>query len=224
MSRLRISVCLTLLVTMMPGSGWGAFGVGDIVFDPTNYIENLATAINTADTLIEAIEISEHTLLNIMSLEEVIIASGSYMSELAALWVEAEGVLRSMQRVSDQFDRLFGTGSLPLTAYAYSLRRSEIYQYRNTAAQSALRVQMLINSTVNLIDRILRFINSIAALVGGKQATLTVLQAQLETVHILQRSDVRQAALDHLKVIESMDEGSSIESLKLINDDAWKNW
>jgi conjugal transfer/entry exclusion protein len=184
----------------------------------------LATAVSTAATLTEAIQITENTLLNIASLEEVILIGSTYTDELAELAAEAEGVVRDMQRVADQFARLFGTESLPVTAYLYDIRRSEIFEYKNTAAENVQRLQLLIRSTVRLLERIVRFINSIGALVGGKQATLTVLQAQLEAVQTLQRSDVRQAALDHLRVIQIMDEASSIQSLKLINQDAWKNW
>jgi type IV secretion system protein TrbJ len=224
MSRRLISLGLACLIAFAPGPAWGALGFGDIVFDPTNYVENLATAVSTAATLTEAIQITENTLLNIASLEEVILIGSPYMAELEELWAEAEGVLRAMQRVADNFEALFGTDNLPVTAYAYHLRRSEIFEYKRDAAWYATRVQQLIGSTIQLIDRIGRLLRSIPALVGGKQATLTAVQAQLDTVRQLQQSEVRQAALDHLKVIESMDEASAIESLKRINEDTFKNW
>jgi conjugal transfer/entry exclusion protein len=224
MRQRRISVWLACLVALTPTVGWGALGIGDIVFDPTNYVENLATAIATADTLLEAIDINENTWLNIVSLNEVILTASSYTDEFAELAAEAEAVARSMQQVADNFSRLFGTESLPVTAFLYDIRRSEVYGYKYTAADHARRLQLLITSTIRLFERVIRFIDSIAVLVGGKQATLTVLQTQLEAVQALQRSEMRQAALDHLTVIDRLDEGSSIESLKRINQDAWRNW
>ena len=221
----RRCACLVICAMLLWASVSEAlFGAGDVVFDPTNYVENLATAISTAGTLEEAILITQNTLLNIESLNELIISSSSFASELETLWQETQGLVSAMQRLSNQFETLFSTEHLPLTAYWYSVRRTEIYQYKKEAGWYANRVQLLIGSIVKVFERLGRWIRSIPGLVGNKQAQLTTLQTQMDIVRRLEQSEVRQAALDHLQVIDALDQGSAIESLKAINEDAWKNW
>lgn len=219
-----INLGLTCLIVLAPSLAWGQFGIGELVYDPTNWLENSITAASTAETLLEAIDINLNTALNIASLEEIILQRSAYLEELAALGEEAVAIGIALQRVSSQFGALFGTESLPVTMFLYELRRSEIYGYKTEASEVVYRVLRFVSSTVALVERVVRFIGSIGGLVGGKQATLTVLQAQLETLQAVQRMDIRQIAMDNFKVIDRMDDASAIESLRLINKDAWKNW
>lgn len=211
-------------VLLVPRLAWALFGIGDIVFDPTNYAENFVTAMESAKTTLEAIEISQHTLDNIASLEHVVLQEGGYLDDLMGLATEAEALLRDIQHLSDQFAYLFGTETLPINSELYALRRSEVYGYRYQAADTARRVQQLVRTTMRVISRGIRLVHSIPVLIGGKQATLSVLQAQLETVSTLQRSALHQAAMAELQMIEQLDDASATESLRRINEDVWSSW
>ena len=56
-------LCVILLV--FPRTGKAVLGVGDIVFDPTNYIENLMQAYNTAEQIAQEAQQIAHQVTQI---------------------------------------------------------------------------------------------------------------------------------------------------------------
>lgn len=58
-----------LLVGLSVSLGHAAFGVGDIVFDPTNYVENAVTAFNTFETVQNTVTMIENQIEDLKTLE-----------------------------------------------------------------------------------------------------------------------------------------------------------
>lgn len=87
-----------------------AVGFGEIVFDPTNYAENLATAISTFTTMEKTIEILKWTLEDLKTLET--------LPAIAQVTWRLEGIMRLLtqmrhlvpfdpERVQAMFDLLY---------------------------------------------------------------------------------------------------------------------
>lgn len=52
MKKTRQVIALMMIgLVLWPMTSWAAFGFGDVVWDPTNYVQNLAAALNTAQTV-----------------------------------------------------------------------------------------------------------------------------------------------------------------------------
>lgn len=218
--RHHLTLSLLLSLLLLPTSGEAIFGVGDAVFD-------IAVQWETAITAIQTTAIATNQILDMTPFDELLLASAEYaedIEEFRALVREGEALAWDIARLMEQWERLFGTDSLPDTSALYALRRHEVRLLVMDGYCYAMRMQTLLSRTIRVATRLLAFVAKIGRVIGNVQVAQTVSEGLQQLNSTLLQSHATRTTLERAQALEATDEISSVESLKRINADVWGNW
>jgi len=170
-------------------TGKAVLGVGDIVFDPTNYVENVIQAYNTAEQLAQEAEQIAHQITQITNQVKQIenqarnLAHLDYSSlddmtyalnKLDGVINQAEGLGFHLSQMNDQFDELYPEiGNSPESAQIYSQKYTTWLEQTRSSINNALLAQGLVENNSEDRDRLTRLIDESQ----GAGGNLQVLQA-----------------------------------------------
>ena len=180
---------LLILFLVFPRTGKALLGVGDIVFDPTNYVENVMQAYNTAEELAQQAEQIVHQItqitnqvkqienqaLNLAHLEyDSLDDVRSAFNKLDSVINQAEGLGFRLSQMNDQFDQLYPEiGHSSESAESYSQRYTAWLEQTRSSINNALVAQGLVENNSNDRNRLTRLIDESQ----GAEGNLQVLQA-----------------------------------------------
>jgi P-type conjugative transfer protein TrbJ len=167
------------LSPMMVSPAYALFGVGDIVFDPSNYAQNVLTAAR-------ALEQISNQITSLQNEAQMLINQARNLASLpySSLQRLQQSVLRTQQLLSQaqniafdvqQIDRAFQTtyGSASLTASDQQLVADARSRWQNTVGglQDAMRVQAGVVGNIDTNRA------EMSALIGQSQGATGALQA-----------------------------------------------
>src|SRR5262245_51770245 len=164
------------------------FGIGDVVYDPTNWIQNLETAIQTTETAINTAEIIANQVLDLTAHEAWRLGAGTWVADLQqiqALVLQAEGLAWDVARLNAQITSLFGLESAPMTSLEFRERQAEIRGYLYQSWSYAMRTQTLIQTLLATVEHILGIYESLTGLIGNKQGLQSLGQYQAKASQTL---------------------------------------
>ncbi|MDR2013606.1 MAG: P-type conjugative transfer protein TrbJ [Rhodanobacter sp.] len=182
-----LAVACTLAVGMVQPAH-AIFGVGDIVLDPTNLIQNTMTAARTLEQInnqIRQLENQAQSLINqarnLASLPfNVVNQLRTNLDTTRQLISQAQGLAYDIQRMNQQFSQLYPQ------QYAATVSGNQMYQdahqrWLNTlqGLQTAMQMQAQISQNVNQDE------SSLADLVSQSQSATGALQAMQATNQLL---------------------------------------
>lgn len=100
------AVCLVTLGAIAPAHA--IFGIGDIVFDPSNYAENALSAARALPQIENQLKQLENEALNLTGLDfNSIDRLRNVLSTTKRLVDDAQGMAFQLDRVRDEFRRLY---------------------------------------------------------------------------------------------------------------------
>lgn len=164
------------------------FGVGDIVLDPTNLVQNTLTAVRTLEQINNQVQQLQHEAQmlinearNLASLPfNVVNRLRSTLETTQQLIAQAQGLAFQVQSMDQQFARLYPE------QYAATVSGNQMYQdararWTNTlnGLHTAMRMQAQVSQNVTEDESVL------ADLVGQSQSATGALQAMQATNQLL---------------------------------------
>jgi P-type conjugative transfer protein TrbJ len=184
-----ILIVMLFLLLVFPRPGKAVLGVGDLVFDPTNYVENLIQAYNTAEQLaqqaqqianqitqitnqVTQIQNQAQNLANLdySSLDDITSALG----RLDSVINQAEGLGFRLSHMNEKFDQLYPEiGSSADSAQSYSEQYTRWLEQTRSSINNAMVAQGLVENNTDDRNRLTRLIEESQ----GAQGNLQVLQA-----------------------------------------------
>ena len=187
-SRSRLLALLLSLLLGLPASE-ALFGVGDVVFDPTNFVQNTETAIQAAAMVAKAVEQIQnqvtmithqvaqiqHQLTNLERLDPSVLDSmNGQINHFMAVIQSAHGLGYQVGQIADQFNQLYPEFGLPpLDGETY---RDEQAKW-NLQTRHALEQAMKAQSIVEQMSSDQAHLNSTVAWSQAAVGNLQVLQA-----------------------------------------------
>jgi P-type conjugative transfer protein TrbJ len=195
MKRLILSAVLLFFTTKL---AWAIFGVGDVVFDPTNLIENAATALRAAQSNAnEAMQIQQNitSLANqarhLMSLPQSWIADITQaINGYYDILQQGRGLTFQVQGVAQQFEQLYqtaSTGNLQGSATRLQAMLMQIREAGRVAAQAQA-----------VFDRLCGQQASMQQMVNASQAAMGEMQVGQATNQLLGALGEQQASLQQI--------------------------
>ena len=189
---------LTLSLTVLPPPASAAFGVGDIVYDPTNYAQNVLTAVRALQSNInEAMEIAnqlhqiEMEARNLARLpQEAWDSVRSDLNQLRQLAQSASGISYALQRLSTQFKEMYPGYQAP-THYEQQYQQwtdnslNGIQQALKAAQQQSQQFEQESTNTQSLTDLSSTADGQMQALQAGNMIALQMVN-QLQELRQLQ--------------------------------------
>lgn len=210
-----VAACAIALGSAQPAHA--LFGVGDIVFDPTNLAQNIMTAANTLEQINNQIRQLQNQAQSLMN--EARNLQGldfSALNELRAtlsathrLIQQAQGLAFNVAQMESEFQRLYPesySASISGTQMAVDARsrwRNSLEALRTATKVQSQAVQNFASDERTLVDLVNRSQSAVGAL-QATQATnqLLALQArQSIQAQQLQITQDRAAALEQARVI-----------------------
>jgi P-type conjugative transfer protein TrbJ len=121
-----------------------------VVYDPTNYLQNLKTAISTAQMLLNQAQQLQNDLLNLTKLDDTLAATNlatlkGNLSDLAALQKNLTGLVWDYQKMQQAWDAVYKDFGFynGLSGTAYANQANTILDQTNRAIYDAMKAQGL---------------------------------------------------------------------------------
>ena len=187
-SRPRLFALLLSLALGLPASE-ALFGVGDVVFDPTNFVQNTETAIQAAAMVAKAVEQIQnqvtmithqvaqiqHQLTNLERLDPSVLDSmNGQIDHFMAVIKSAHGLGYQVGQIAEQFNGLYPEFGLPpVDGQTYREEQAAWNQQTPLALEQAVQAQ-------SIVEHIATDQANLSATVAWSQAAvgnLQVLQA-----------------------------------------------
>jgi len=187
-NRLTALVATTVLIFGATQPAYALFGVGDVVLDPTNLIQNTMTAARTLEQInnqIRQLQNEAQSLMNqarnLASLPfNVVNRLRANLDTTRQLIAQAQGLAFDIQRMDQQFAQQYPE------QYAATVSGNQMYQdahqrWQNTlqGLQTAMRMQAQVSQNVTQDEGVL------ADLVSQSQSATGALQAMQATNQLL---------------------------------------
>jgi P-type conjugative transfer protein TrbJ len=220
------------LTLALPSASYGILGVGDTVFDPANHVENITTAINTGQALInQATQIENqvlmiyHQLANLAQLAQAVL-SGRYRDVMTRLRLlqrlhqRFKGLIYQVEAVKRQFEALYRQ-----TKPALGEEREAIAitwnGERMNAAEDAMVGQSLIEqleADVLTLDAVhhdaIRAVGNLQALTAGNELKVLNVEQLMRLEQIL-------AASQRAVAVEMAQRAAIDETARATDDYLW---
>lgn len=140
-----ISTLLILSVVLAPAPATAIFGVGDIVFDPTNFVNTLETAVR----LLKMVGIAQSQLAmmeaNLARLEDLIDMLNDpdleNLRKLEAISENAEGLAYVVNALETSFKNLYPDFTSPVDAKAFDEMQRQWLTQTRESLRKAMEVQ-----------------------------------------------------------------------------------
>lgn len=205
---------------------YALFGVGDVVLDPVNLVQNTLTAVRTLEQInnqIKQLENEAQSLINqarnLASLPfNVVNRLRSNLDTTRQLIAQARGLAYDIQQMDQQFAQLYPE------QYAATVSGNQMFQdahrrWQNTlqGLQTAMRMQAQVSQNVNQDEGVLAdLVSQSQSATGALQATqatnqLLALQAkQSIQVQQLQLTQDRAASLELARQAAAVERGREV--------------
>lgn len=211
--RLALSIICVLL---WRASAWAQL----TVYDPANFAENAISAVQAVLTTIQTVLIEANQILDLTSLDEIGTAGGigEDMKLLALLVEQANGLSYDLSSLEAQITALFNLDTAPDTANGLKERLAEIRRIKWECYSYAIRVQTLLKTAARTAEHLVALLDTLGALVGGKQGHQTHAQISTTSAKHLANIDVHIAAFHRAESVDRMEILITVESLRRINN------
>jgi conjugal transfer/entry exclusion protein len=203
------------------------FGIGSLVYDPTNWLENLETAIQTTATAINTAEIIANQVLDLTGLEDWVLGAGTWAADLQqiqALVLQTQGLAWDVDSLEAQLTQLFGLEGAPMTSLEFRERQQEIRGYMYQSWSYAMRTQTLIQTLLSTVEHILGIYESLTGLIGNKQGLQSLGQYQAKASQTLAELNLHTAALHRAQSVQAINDPLILQSIQNINLGVWGDW
>jgi conjugal transfer/entry exclusion protein len=221
------AVLVAGLVIWTSDPAQGQFGFGEIVFDPTNWIQTSETAIQTTLTAINTAEIIANQMLDLTGLEAWALDAGTWAADLQqiqALLLQVQGLAWDVQSLDAQLTALFGLEGAPGTSVDFSFRQQEIRQYMYLSWSYAMRTQTLVQSLLSTVDHVLGIYATLQGIIGNKQGLQSIGQYQAKATQILAELDLHTAAMHRAQSVQGINDPLILQSIQNINVGVLGDW
>jgi conjugal transfer/entry exclusion protein len=214
------------LVIWTSDSAQAQFGIGELVFDPTNWIQTSMTAVQTTLTAINTAEIIANQVLDLTGLEAWAVEGtlGPHLQQMYALVLEAQGLAWDVGSLNAQIDALFGLEGAPGTSLEFSLRQQEIRQYLYLSWSYAMRTQTLVRTLLSTVDHILSIYVTLKGIIGNKQGLQSLGQYQAKATQMLAQLDLHTAAMHRAQSVQGINDPLILQSIQHINVGVLGDW
>lgn len=187
-AKLAALAAASVLALGIAQPSYALFGVGDVVLDPVNLVQNTLTAVRTLEQInnqIKQLENEAQSLINqarnLASLPfNVVNRLRSNLDTTRQLIAQAQGLAYDIQQMDQQFSQLYPE------QYAATVSGNQMFQdahrrWQNTlqGLQTAMRMQAQVSQNVNQDEGVL------ADLVSQSQSATGALQATQATNQLL---------------------------------------
>jgi conjugal transfer/entry exclusion protein len=202
------------------------FGIGDLVWDPTNWVQTSLTATQTTLTAINTAEIIANQVLDLTGLEAWAVEGtlAADLQQIQALVVEAQGLAWDVASLNAQLTALFGLEGAPRTSLEFSLRQQEIRQFMYLSWSYAMRTQTLVQTLLSTVDHILGIYNILRGIIGNKQGLQSIGQNQAKATQILAELDLHTAAMHRAQSVQGINDPLILQSIQHINHGVLDDW
>jgi P-type conjugative transfer protein TrbJ len=214
---LRAGVAGFVLLAFANAPAYALFGLGDIVYDPTNYAQNILTAereLTQINNQVQSLANEATSLLNearnLTSLPYSALTSlNQSISQTQLLLTQVQGIAYSVSTIDQAFTKLY-PATYGADASSQQLVSDARLRWQNALSgfQDTMRVQA---GAVQNLDSTRA---EIEALIGASQSATGALQAA-QSGNQLTALQTRQLA-DLTAVMTSMARAQSLESARLI--------
>jgi type IV secretion system protein TrbJ len=222
-----IGVLVAALWCWTSSTAHAQFGIGDIVYDPTNWIQNLETAIQTTATAINTAEIIANQVLDLTALEAWALDAGTWAADLQqiqALVLQAQGLAWDVERLEAQLTQLFGLESAPMTSLEFRERQQAIRGYMYQSWSYAMRTQTLLVTLLSTVDHLLGVYETLLGIIGNKQGLQSIGQYQAKVAQALAELNLKTAALHRAQSVQGINDPLILQSIQNINLGVWEDW
>jgi conjugal transfer/entry exclusion protein len=197
-----------LLLARLP-----AHAQGIPVFDATNLLQNVVTAVQT-------VFIVANQVLELTGLDEIVLGdefSGD-LEQISTIAQEAQGLSYDVASLQAQITVLFDLGTAPASTGALQERLTAIRQVVFESYVYALRTQTLLRTSISAINHLTRLVSAIEGFVGNMQGNQTMAQLQGNLNKTLTQLEVQTAAYQRAQSVERLSEALTLESINRINE------
>jgi P-type conjugative transfer protein TrbJ len=199
LARRKRLILLLLLIGTSLGTVtrcWGIFGVGDVVFDPTNVVQTTLTALNTLEiTLQQATQIANEVLMianqvTALANDAKNLASGTFsmvgdmagsMDQYTDLLREADGLTFQVSGLSAQYAKLYPTYGRGMDSRTLVTDSAKWREQVRAALASAMQSQAIVDRLAGQQERLTEAIQASQR----AQGNLEVQQATNQLIGLL---------------------------------------
>jgi P-type conjugative transfer protein TrbJ len=230
-SALLVLTCLAS-GALLPRWGYAVFGVGDIVFDPTNLVQNTLTAFRTLQaTLNQARQIANEVTMianqvtqlhnearNLASSPVSLLGTltGS-LEQYTSTLRDAEGMTYHLGSLTTQFNTVYPTFGQPAVSSATLVSQATQWSQQVRAAlQGAMQAQSIVGRLTQLQGRL-------QTAMGASQAATGNLQVSQATNQLLGLMAEQTASLQQIVAASGRAEASLIAAQAASDDAARAN-
>lgn len=217
MRRKLFAACLAASLALSPlQSAHALFGVGDVVFDPTNYAENLLTATRTLTVInqqVQQLANEAQMLVNMAKhLERLDYSSAvqvrTALSQINLLMQRAEGLVYNVTEIEQEYARLYPEDFAALSNDDLLRDARQRWDYSRKAFAHALTVQAEVVNAVQadgltldqLIAQSQGAVGSLQATQAGNQLVALAAKQQIQTQELL-AAQYRAEAIERARQI-----------------------
>lgn len=196
------------------------------VTDAGNLFQNTISAVQSVLTTIQTVLIEANQILELESLGDIATAGGiaEDMKLLALLVEQAQGLSYDLSSLEAQIQSLFGLDSAPTTVDGLRARMAEIRHYKLLAYSYAARVQTLLKTAARTTEHLVQMLDTIAAILGNKQANQTHVQVSTVAAKHLANIDVNMSAYQRAHTIDALADALITESIRKIEEARMEDW
>ena len=227
----RCSIVLAMVrwgvVSWATPAACASLGIGDLVFDPTNWVQTSMTAIQTTLTAINTAEIIANQVLDLTGLEAWALDAGAWAADLQqiqALVLEAQGLAWDVESLNAQITALFGLEGAPGTSLEFrdGSKKSgsiciSVGAMRCARKRSCGRCSPR-SITSSASTDILR------GIIGNKQGLQSIGQYQAKATQILAELDLHTAAMHRAQSVQGINDPLILQSIQHINVGVLGDW
>jgi type IV secretion system protein TrbJ len=226
--RRTISVLIVVTWCGLSSTVQAQFGIGDLVYDPTNWIENSVTSVKTAATAANTAEIIANQVLELTGLDAWALESfGNWeedLQHLQELASQGEGLSWDLESLGAQITQLFDLDGAPLTSHDFRERQQEIRRYLYQSWSYALKTQTLVTSVLLTVQHILGIYSSVQELIGNKQGQQSLAQYQAKLTQVLSEMHTVTTAAARAKSVQGINDPLIAQSIDHINHGVLDDW
>ena len=196
-----------------------------VVLDPTNLVQNTATAIESTITAIEAVIIEAQGVLNLTPLDGFNVGEiWDDLHQLEDIVNQASGLSYDLAAIEGEISALFNLETAPESRSALTERLNAIKSVRYESYVYAGKAQTILQTARNTVHHILGLLDTLAAIVGNMGGQQSLGQFDAVVGQHAANLDVHIAAFNRAQTVDKLSEALIIESINKIQDRRMDDW
>lgn len=194
----KVFLCAAVIILLIPRLGQCIFGIGDIVLDPTNLVQNTLTAARTLQSNTnQVLQLNQAVQGYIQDAKAFVAIPMSYIDQVSSLYAEynnaltqAQGMAWTLRNATTQFEQLYSVG---FNGNGSFMQRAQAMLAQVRAASQAA------TQATALFDRLCAQQASVTTLIAASQAAPGSLGAQQATNQLLGVMADQQGSLQQMQ-------------------------